>query len=32
MRDAGLCKKLRSNSDPATLHAMLTEAQQSKAA
>jgi len=32
MRDADLCKKLRSNSDPATLHAMLTEAKQSKAA
>lgn len=26
MRDAGTCAKLRSNDDPATLHAVLTEA------
>lgn len=32
MRDAALCTKLRANTDPATLHAMLTEAQHSKAA
>lgn len=32
MRDASLCAKLRANTDPTTLHAMLTEAQQSKAA
>lgn len=32
MRDAALCSKLRANTDPATLHAMLTEAQRSQAA
>ena len=32
MRDAALCAKLRANSDPATLHAMLTERPASKAA
>jgi len=32
LRDSALCQKLRSNSDPATLHAILTEARASKAA
>ena len=32
MRDAGLCAKLRANSDPAALHAVLTEARSSQAA
>lgn len=32
MRDAGLCAKLRSNSDPATLHAVLLETEATKAA
>ncbi len=32
MRDGGLCTKLRSNSDPATLHTLLTEAPSVKAA
>lgn len=32
MRDADLCAKLRANTDPVTIHAMLTEAQQSQAA
>jgi PTS system nitrogen regulatory IIA component len=32
MRDPAICAKLRANSDPATLHAILTEAQASKAA
>jgi nitrogen PTS system EIIA component len=32
MRDTATCAKLRSNSDPATLHAVLTEARPSQAA
>lgn len=32
MRDADVCAKLRANSDPATLHAILTEGPASKAA
>lgn len=32
MRDAATCAKLRSNADPATLHAVLTEARSSQAA
>lgn len=32
MRDAAICAKLRANSDPATLHAVLTEAPGSAAA
>lgn len=32
MRDSAICAKLRANSDPATLHAILTESQASKAA
>ena len=32
MRDAGVCTKLRSNEDPATLHTILTEAPASQAA
>lgn len=32
LRDAGTCAKLRANSDPATLHAILTETQASQAA
>jgi PTS system nitrogen regulatory IIA component len=32
MRDAETCEKLRSNSDPSTLHAVLTEAQGRQAA
>ena len=32
MRDASLCTKLRANSDPATLHTLLTEAQNVQAA
>lgn len=32
MRDSTLCGKLRANSEPATLHAVLTEAPSSKAA
>lgn len=32
MRDAATCAKLRSNDDPATLHAVLTEARSSQAA
>lgn len=32
LRDQGVCAKLRSNSDPAILHAVLTEAQGIKAA
>ncbi len=32
MRDSAICAKLRANSDPATLHAILTESQGSKAA
>ena len=32
MRDPALCSKLRANTEPATLHAMLTEAPSSKAA
>lgn len=32
MRDAGICAKLRSNVDPATLHAVLTEARSNQAA
>ncbi|PQO24731.1 PTS lactose transporter subunit IIC [Rhodobacteraceae bacterium WD3A24] len=32
MRDPSICAKLRANSDPATLHAILTEARASKAA
>lgn len=32
MRDAATCAKLRSNVDPATLHAVLTEARPSQAA
>ncbi|MBY6201537.1 PTS sugar transporter subunit IIA [Maritalea mobilis] len=32
LRDAALCAKLRANSDPATLHTLLTDAQASQAA
>lgn len=32
MRDAGTCAKLRANTDPATLHAILTESAESEAA
>lgn len=32
MRDSNLCTKLRANSDPATLHTMLTEAPKVRAA
>lgn len=32
LRDPGICAKLRANNDPATLHAILTEAQAIKAA
>ena len=32
MRDAGLCAKLRANSDPVALHAILTESARSQAA
>jgi len=32
MRNSGICQKLRSNSDPVTLHAILTEGEASKAA
>ncbi|WP_106746598.1 PTS sugar transporter subunit IIA [Yoonia maritima] len=32
MRDSATCTKLRANSDPATLHTILTEAQSSQAA
>ncbi|MFV2035312.1 MAG: PTS sugar transporter subunit IIA [Halocynthiibacter sp.] len=32
MRDSGVCAKLRSNSDAATLHAILTESRTTKAA
>ncbi len=32
MRDAGTCAKLRANSDPAALHAVLTEARSTQAA
>ena len=32
MRDPGICAKLRANTDPVTLHALLTEAQKTKAA
>ncbi len=32
MRNTPLCEKLRANSDPATLHALLSAAQQSQAA
>lgn len=32
MRDPSICAKLRANSDPATLHTILTEAQSSQAA
>jgi len=32
MRDSAICAKLRANSDPAALHAILTEAPTSKAA
>lgn len=32
MREAGICTKLRANSDPATLYAILTEARTSQAA
>ncbi|AHM03431.1 PTS IIA-like nitrogen-regulatory protein PtsN [Roseibacterium elongatum DSM 19469] len=32
LRDDALCAKLRANSDPATLHTLLTEAQASQAA
>lgn len=32
MRDAGVCAKLRANSDPAKLHAILTEARTTQAA
>jgi len=32
LRNTGLCEKLRANSDPATLHAILTEARASQAA
>ena len=32
MRDSGICTKLRANSDPAKLHAILTEARAPQAA
>lgn len=32
MRDAGICAKLRANANPATLHAILTEAHRTEAA
>jgi PTS system nitrogen regulatory IIA component len=32
MRDPALCSKLRANTEPATLHAVLTEAPSTKAA
>jgi PTS system nitrogen regulatory IIA component len=32
MRDAGVCAKLRANTDPAALHAVLTEARSNQAA
>jgi len=32
LRDTALCAKLRANSDPATLHTLLTEGATSKAA
>lgn len=32
MRDTSICAKLRANSDPATLHAILTESQVTRAA
>ncbi len=32
MRDSTICTKLRANSDPATLHALLTDTQTTKAA
>jgi PTS system nitrogen regulatory IIA component len=32
LRDQALCNKLRANSDPATLHTILTEGGQTKAA
>lgn len=32
MRDAGICQKLRANTDPAKLHAILTEARAPQAA
>ncbi len=32
MRDANICAKLRANTDPATLHTILTEGQATKAA
>jgi PTS system nitrogen regulatory IIA component len=32
MRDPAICAKLRANSDPATLHAILTEVQSTQAA
>ena len=32
MRDAGICAKLRANTDPAKLHAILTEARSTQAA
>ena len=32
MRDPGICAKLRANTDPAKLHAILTEARASQAA
>lgn len=32
MRDEGICAKLRANSDPATLHTLLTELESTKAA
>ncbi|MBI1169851.1 PTS lactose transporter subunit IIC [bacterium] len=32
MRDAGICAKLRANTDPAKLHAILTEARATQAA
>jgi PTS system nitrogen regulatory IIA component len=32
MRDPGVCAKLRANTDPAALHAVLTEARSNQAA
>ncbi|MBK5932916.1 PTS sugar transporter subunit IIA [Rhodovulum imhoffii] len=32
LRDAGICEKLRANSDPATLHAVLTESRNAEIA
>ncbi|MFC7702723.1 PTS sugar transporter subunit IIA [Plastorhodobacter daqingensis] len=32
MRDPGICTKLRANADPATLHAILTESRDTRAA